>query len=73
MDDDFNSAQALGHLFDLARDVNRALDEGAGPKGGQPPGSCSGLGGILGLFWRPPAEESWIPRSWPWSSSAGSP
>jgi cysteinyl-tRNA synthetase len=30
MDDDFNSAKALGHLFDLAREANRALDEGLG-------------------------------------------
>jgi cysteinyl-tRNA synthetase len=29
MDDDFNSAQAMGTLFDLARDINRADDEGA--------------------------------------------
>src|SRR4029077_5438862 len=30
MQDDFNSAGALGHLFNLARAVNRALDEGGG-------------------------------------------
>jgi cysteinyl-tRNA synthetase len=29
MDDDFNSAKAIGHLFDMSRDINRALDEGA--------------------------------------------
>ena len=28
MDDDFNSAAAIGHLFDLARDVNRMREEG---------------------------------------------
>src|SRR5262249_40836055 len=27
MDDDFNSAKAIGHLFDLSRVINRALDE----------------------------------------------
>jgi cysteinyl-tRNA synthetase len=59
MDDDFNSAQALGHLFDLARDVNRALDEGAGAEGRAAARELLRLGGILGLFWRPPAEESW--------------
>src|SRR5215831_6140458 len=30
MDDDFNTARAIGHLFDLSRAVNRALDEGGG-------------------------------------------
>jgi cysteinyl-tRNA synthetase len=59
MDDDFNSAQALGHLFDLARDVNRALDEGAGAEGRAAARELLRLGGILGLFWRPPTEESW--------------
>jgi cysteinyl-tRNA synthetase len=28
MDDDFNTPQALAALFDLARDINRASDEG---------------------------------------------
>jgi cysteinyl-tRNA synthetase len=28
MDDDFNSAAAIGHLFDLARDINRMREEG---------------------------------------------
>ncbi|HSW56860.1 MAG TPA: cysteine--tRNA ligase [Dehalococcoidales bacterium] len=29
MDDDFNSAKAIGILFDLARDINQAADNGA--------------------------------------------
>jgi cysteinyl-tRNA synthetase len=29
MDDDFNSAKAMGILFDLARDINQAADSGA--------------------------------------------
>ncbi len=33
MDDDFNTAQALGHLFDLVRAVNRALAEEGGKSG----------------------------------------
>jgi cysteinyl-tRNA synthetase len=28
MDDDFNSAAAIGHLFDLSRDINRLREEG---------------------------------------------
>ncbi len=59
MDDDFNSAQALGHLFDLARAVNRALDEGAGAEGVQAAKALFRLGGILGLFWKVPAGETW--------------
>lgn len=30
MDDDFNSAKAMGILFDLARDINQAADSGRG-------------------------------------------
>ncbi len=32
MDDDFNTAGALGHLFDLVRAINQARDEDAGPQ-----------------------------------------
>ena len=59
MEDDFNSAGALGHLFDLARAVNRALDEGAGSEGVQAARKLYQLGGILGLFWKAPAGEEW--------------
>jgi cysteinyl-tRNA synthetase len=62
MQDDFNSAKALGHLFDLARDVNRGLDEGAGPEGRAAAQVLLRLGGILGLFWKAPAGESWAPE-----------
>ena len=59
MQDDFNSAGALGHLFDLARAVNRALDEGGGAEAVQGAKALHRLGGILGLFWRAPGAESW--------------
>jgi cysteinyl-tRNA synthetase len=59
MEDDFNSAKALGHLFDFARDVNRALDEGSGPEGRAAAGILLRLGQILGLFWRAPQTETW--------------
>ena len=59
MEDDFNTAQALGHLFDLARAVNRALDEGGGSDARQAARRLFELGGILGLFWRAPQGESW--------------
>ncbi len=35
MDDDFNSAQAVATLFDLARDINRLKDEGYNVASGQ--------------------------------------
>ena len=59
MDDDFNTAKALGHLFDFARDVNRALDEGLGEEARAGARALFKLGGVLGLFWKAPAGESW--------------
>ncbi|HKQ58022.1 MAG TPA: cysteine--tRNA ligase, partial [Candidatus Eisenbacteria bacterium] len=61
MDDDFNSAKAVGHLFDLSRHVNRALDEGAGPEGAAAARTLYRLGQVLGLFWKAPATETWGP------------
>jgi cysteinyl-tRNA synthetase len=46
-------------LFDLARAVNRALDEGGGAEAAQGAKALHRLGGILGLFWRAPGAESW--------------
>ncbi len=49
MDDDFNTAQAISVLFDLAAQVNRTgAEQGAS--------QLRGLGGILGLLQRGPAE-----------------
>jgi cysteinyl-tRNA synthetase len=59
MQDDFNSAGALGHLFDLARAVNRAIDEGGGSEAIQGARALYRLGAILGLFWREPAAAAW--------------
>ena len=59
MQDDFNSAGALGHMFDLARAVNRALDEGGGAEAARGARALHRLGDILGLFWRAPGAESW--------------
>ncbi len=59
MHDDFNSAGALGHLFDLARAVNRSLDEGGGAEATQGARALLRLGSILGLFWRAPEAEEW--------------
>jgi cysteinyl-tRNA synthetase len=50
MDDDFNSAGALGHLFDLVRNLNKARDEGATDEQLAPTQTLlRKLGGVLGL------------------------
>ena len=59
MDDDFNSARAIGHLFDFSRQINRALDEGAGAEARSAARVLLDLGGVLGLFWKDPAGETW--------------
>ena len=62
MDDDFNSAKALGHLFDLSREVNRALDGGDAPQALAGAKALHALASVLGLFWKAPAAESeWDP------------
>ena len=47
MDDDLNTPRALAALFDLAREVNRAADEGRNV--GEAQDTLRHLGGILGL------------------------
>ena len=66
MQDDFNTALALGHLFDLSRVVNKALDDAERAGGGAAQAEAAAaahrlyaLGGILGLFWKAPAGEAW--------------
>jgi cysteinyl-tRNA synthetase len=52
MDDDFNTPQALGVLFDLAREINQAADSGNGFAEAKE--SLSGLAqSVLGLTLRP--------------------
>jgi len=62
MDDDFNTARAIGHLFDLSRAVNRALDDGLGAPARAAARALLELGGVLGLFWKVPAGEAWEPE-----------
>jgi cysteinyl-tRNA synthetase len=52
MDDDLNTPAALAALFDLARDINRARDEGRGIEEGQQ--TLRALAGVLGLTLREP-------------------
>ena len=61
MDDDFNSAKAIGCLFDLSRAVNRALDEQRTPEARSGAAALVRLGQVLGMFWRKPTAETWEP------------
>ena len=50
MDDDFNTAGALGHAFELVREINQARDQGAGEQDLQPAqDTLQDLIGILGV------------------------
>lgn len=62
MDDDFNTASALGHIFELIREVNRFLDsKPSGEKAGELVRTThdllSEVGGVLNLFNR--TSEEW--------------
>jgi len=54
MDDDFNAAQAVATLFDLARDINRLSDEGYSVAQGKQ--LLSELAGVLGLTLKLPEK-----------------
>jgi len=56
MDDDFNSAQALAALFDLAREINRLSDEGYSVASAQQ--VLSELVSVLGLTLELPTKPS---------------
>ena len=52
MDDDLNTPRALAALFDLAREINRARDDGKNIAAAQ--GCLKHLGGVLGLTFAEP-------------------
>jgi cysteinyl-tRNA synthetase len=56
MDDDFNSARAVGIAFDAVREINRVLDAGRPKDAACPVGLLRSTGATLGLFARPPSE-----------------
>ena len=56
MDDDFNTAQALAVLFDLARDINRADEAGFDATGARE--KLKELGRIIGLTFALPEKPS---------------
>ena len=59
MDDDFNTPQALGALFDFGRALTEARDRGAGTPGAFAAGvdELVRLGRVLGLFGREAAMD----------------
>jgi len=60
MHDDFNTAGALGFLFDLSRIANRLADSGDRPGAQRAAVLLRDLGNILGLFLEGPREaETW--------------
>jgi cysteinyl-tRNA synthetase len=63
MDDDFNTAKALGHLFELARAVNRTAEGGDQVQARAGARAVVRLGNVLGIFTSgPKAEEEWSPE-----------
>ncbi|HTP37993.1 MAG TPA: cysteine--tRNA ligase [Steroidobacteraceae bacterium] len=58
MDDDFNTAEALGVLQSLAREINTARAAGRQDDAGQLGGELVQLGGVLGLLTQDP--EQWF-------------
>jgi cysteinyl-tRNA synthetase len=59
MDDDFHAPRALAVAFDLARDANRALDEGDAAAAATTGRAVRRLFATLGLFAQAPAGAEW--------------
>jgi cysteinyl-tRNA synthetase len=63
MDDDFNTARAQGHLFEMAKAINRVADQTDGSAVEQAALPAAGrhlreLGEMIGLFWGLKPEEA---------------
>jgi len=56
MDDDFNTALALGHLFDLVRSINKALPFATSELLGRVKGEVAAIAGVLGVCDSQPAS-----------------
>ena len=68
MDDDLNVARAQGHLFELAKEINRVADAPASGAADRAAVVDAGralrrLGGIIGLFQGADEEEAEVPES----------
>jgi len=55
MDDDLNTARAIGHVFDHVRELNRALDAGADDTIAPMRADLATVGGFLGIMSAEPA------------------
>ena len=62
MNDDANTARAIGYLFDLAREVNRAGESGDAAQAKAGAQALQKLGSWIGLFWTQAAEGD---AEWP--------
>jgi cysteinyl-tRNA synthetase len=68
LDDDFNAAKAQGHLFEMAKSINRvadsaqasAIDRAALPEAGR---TLRRLGELIGLFWGSGKPEAEVPEA----------
>jgi cysteinyl-tRNA synthetase len=56
MDSDLNTPQAIGVLFDLAREINRVRDSGGNVAEAQ--GTLRDLGSLLGLTFQEPSGDN---------------
>jgi len=68
LEDDFNTAKAQGHLFEMAKAINRAADSAGSNGAGRPAVHAAGrtlrrLGGIIGLFWGADGAEGDVPEA----------
>jgi cysteinyl-tRNA synthetase len=68
MDDDFNTAKAQGHLFEMAKAINRAADAGTSNGTERAALSTAGrrlrsLGEVIGLFWGGGRPEEGAPET----------
>jgi len=68
MEDDFNSAKAQGHLFDLAKAINRVAESERDPESDhaalrEAARTLRRLGETLGLFWEGKVPEEAVPDS----------
>jgi cysteinyl-tRNA synthetase len=62
MNDDANTARAIGYLFDLAREVNKAGESGDAAQAKAGAQALRKLGSWIGLFWTQSAEGE---AEWP--------
>jgi cysteinyl-tRNA synthetase len=66
MEDDFNSAKAQGHLFDLAKSINRVAESNGTGDGraalAEATRTLRRLGETLGLFWNAKGREEAVPE-----------